>query len=201
MWYLKATRTVKITYGGEKGGELIIKGYSDSDWASDHSTRKSTSGFIFMLNGGPISWRSKKQATVALSSTEAEYVALTLAAKEATWLRLLLTEIGLLDEESQYAEIKMAQGSIGEEQIKADVVRQEEEAPSIILASNKTPTTPAPLLSLTSNDSSFSISLKRDHPGSIALVHNLIFHACTKHIDIKHYYIQDKVVSGKIDLQ
>lgn len=79
--YLKATKTTGITYGGE-GGDLTIKGYSDSDWAGNHSTRKSTSGFIFMLNGGPVSWCSRRQATVALSSTEAEYITLTLASKE-----------------------------------------------------------------------------------------------------------------------
>ncbi len=60
-----------------------------------------------MLNGGLVSWCSKKQATVALSSTKAEYVTLTFAAKEATWMRLLLTEIGLLDKEGQYTEIKV----------------------------------------------------------------------------------------------
>ena len=109
MRYLKATRSVGITYGGEEGGggDLIIKGYSDSDWAGDHATRKLTSGFVFMLNGGPVSWYAKRQATVALSSTEAEYVALTLAAKEATWLRLLLTKLGLLKASDQYAEIKV----------------------------------------------------------------------------------------------
>ena len=91
MLYLKATKSVEITYGGKEGGrDLTIRGYSDSDQAGDHATRKSTSGFIFMLNGGPVSWCSKKQARVALSSTEAECVALTFAAKEATWLRLLL---------------------------------------------------------------------------------------------------------------
>lgn len=124
MQYLKATRTIRIAYGGEEGGDLIIKGYSDSDWAGDHATRKSSSGFIFMLNGGLVSWCSKRQATVALSSTEAEYVALTFAAKEATWLRLLLIDIGLLDEEGQYAEIKVTQGSIGAEQIQADAAGQ-----------------------------------------------------------------------------
>lgn len=129
MRYLKATRTLGITYGGEEGGDLIITGYSDSDWAGDNATRKSTSGFVFMLNGGSVSWCSKIQATVALSSTEAEYVALTLAAKEATWMRLLLTEVGLLDEKGQYAEIKVAQGSKGAEQIKADAAGQEGEAP------------------------------------------------------------------------
>ena len=76
-------------------GNLTILGYSDSDWAGDRDSRRSTSGFVFMLNNGPVSWSSKRQATVALSSTEAEYVALTQTAKEATWLRLLMTELGL----------------------------------------------------------------------------------------------------------
>lgn len=93
--YLKGSIDRGITYGGN-GENLSIEGYSDSDWAGDKESRRSTSGFIFMLNGGPVSWCSKRQATVALSSTEAEYIALTLAAKEATWLRLLLTELGLL---------------------------------------------------------------------------------------------------------
>lgn len=83
MQYLKATKTMGIIYGGEEGRDLIIKGYSDSNWAGDHVTKKSTSGFIFMLNGCPVSWCSKRQATVALLSTKVEYVALTLAVKEA----------------------------------------------------------------------------------------------------------------------
>ena len=77
--YLSATRDRGITFGG---GDLSIQGYSDSNWAGDKEDRKSTSGYVFMLNNGPISWASKRQKTVALSSTEAEYMALTLAAKE-----------------------------------------------------------------------------------------------------------------------
>lgn len=82
--YLKGSRDRGITFGG--GKDLIIEGCSDPDWAGDKESRKSTSGFIFMLNGGPVSWCSKRQPTVALSSIEAEYIALTLAAKEATWM-------------------------------------------------------------------------------------------------------------------
>lgn len=92
--YLAGSRGRGITFGGEK--ELKLVGYSDSDWAGDHTDRKSTFGFVFMLNGGTISYVSKKQPVVALSSTEAEYVAWSLVAREATWLRLLLTELGLL---------------------------------------------------------------------------------------------------------
>lgn len=95
MKYLKGSKLRGIIYGGEE--KLKIQAYSDSDWAGDKECRKSTSGYIFMLNGRPVSWCYKRQCNVALSLTEAEYIALTLAAKEATWLRLLLTELGLLD--------------------------------------------------------------------------------------------------------
>ncbi len=83
-------------YGGLDQEDLLVKGYSDSDWAGNKESRKSTFGFIFMLNGGLVSSCSKRQPTVALLSTKAEYIALTLAAKEATWLRLLLRKLGLL---------------------------------------------------------------------------------------------------------
>lgn len=69
-----------------QGHESLI-GYSDSDFAGDLDTRKSTSGYIFMLNGGPISWSSQKQPFVALSTTEAEFVAGCEAAKNLLWLR------------------------------------------------------------------------------------------------------------------
>lgn len=82
--YLKGSRNRGITYGGQS--KLKVEGYFDSNWAGDKESRKSTLGFIFMLNGGPVSWCSKRQPTVVLFSTEAEYIALTLATKEATWL-------------------------------------------------------------------------------------------------------------------
>ena len=65
--YLKGSRERGITYGGQD--KLLVEGYSESDRAGDKDDWKSTSGFIFMLNGGPVSWCSKKQRTVALSST------------------------------------------------------------------------------------------------------------------------------------
>ena len=68
--------------GHSMEGDLKVTGYSEADWASDSIGRKSTSGYIFMINNGPIGWSSKKQATVASSLTEAEYIALTHAAKK-----------------------------------------------------------------------------------------------------------------------
>lgn len=68
------------------------KGYTHSDWAGCEATRKSTSGYVFMLGDTPISWRSKKQELTAASSCEAEYIAAFLAVKEAIWLKKLLAD-------------------------------------------------------------------------------------------------------------
>jgi hypothetical protein len=73
---------------------MTLHGYVDTDWASNINDRKSTSSFVFMLADGAISWSSKKQGVVALSSTESEYIAGAHAAKEATWLRQLLSNLG-----------------------------------------------------------------------------------------------------------
>lgn len=86
--YLKGTITLVLTYRGDL---KPLAGYSDSDWAGDVQTRRSTAGYIFNLGSGAISWQSKRQPTVALSSCEAEYMGQTAATKEAIWLRALLT--------------------------------------------------------------------------------------------------------------
>ena len=68
-------------------------GYSDANWAGDKEDRKSTSGYLFPLAGGPVSWRSKKQDTVALLTAEAEYMALSSAAQESVRMRRLNSEL------------------------------------------------------------------------------------------------------------
>ena len=75
------------------GGRFVSMGYCDADWGQDPIDRKSISGYIFQINNVAISWSSKKQPTVALSSMEAEYMALTHAAKELLWLKKLIAEI------------------------------------------------------------------------------------------------------------
>ncbi|CAK1358438.1 unnamed protein product [Cercospora beticola] len=70
-----------------------IVGYVDSDWAGCHDTRRSTTGFVFIIAGSPIAWASKRQKSVAMSSCEAEYMAAAEAAKEAIWLKNLLQEL------------------------------------------------------------------------------------------------------------
>ena len=76
--YLKRTMNFGLFYSNGSG----VLGYSDADWAGDMDDRKSTSGYMFQIAGGPVSWRSKKQDTVALSTAEAEYVALSSAVQE-----------------------------------------------------------------------------------------------------------------------
>ena len=91
MRYLIATCKYGISY--KKSSTDKVVGYCDADWAGDVVDRKSTSGYIFSLAGAPISWRSKKQSCTALSSAEAEYVALAAASQEVVWLRQLISKI------------------------------------------------------------------------------------------------------------
>lgn len=89
--YLKGTRDLGIVY--RAGGEERPVGYSDSDWSRDLSDCKSVGGYVFMLNGGPIAWRSRKQNVVATSTAEAEYRAVSSSACEAIWFRHFFQEI------------------------------------------------------------------------------------------------------------
>lgn len=82
--YLKYTRDLKLKLGGSDG--MRMEGYADSDWAGDLQSRKSTSGYIFKFGSGIISWGCKKQQNVTLSSTEAEYVALSEGCQELEYL-------------------------------------------------------------------------------------------------------------------
>jgi hypothetical protein len=91
--YLSGTKHHGIAFEKQKDQPEIV-GFSDADWAGDPDTRRSTTGYIFMLAGGPVSWKSKLQPSTSLSSVEAEYVALCGAVREAVWLRQLLTELG-----------------------------------------------------------------------------------------------------------
>ena len=86
-----------------RSGSADCIGFSDADWAGDIDDRKSTSGYLFQVGGASISWKSKKQSCVALSTAEAEYMSLTLAAQEAIWLNRLLAELQFQKEPSKPA--------------------------------------------------------------------------------------------------
>lgn len=142
--YLRGTVHYELVY---KGSLKELCGYTDSDWAGD-STRRSTSGYLFNLGSGAISWSSKRQATVALSTCEAEYIGQTQATKEAVWLRKLLNQLLRPDDSDPKATVIFG-----------------------------------------------------DNQGAIALAKNAQFHARTKHIDIAHHFVREKVNDGTVDIQ
>lgn len=88
--YLKGTIAMGLVYRGQLQPLL---GYTDSDWAGDPATRRSTSGYVFNLGSAVVSWSSKRQVTVSLSSCEAEYIGQTNATKEAIWLQRFLKQV------------------------------------------------------------------------------------------------------------
>ena len=119
--YLKGTVDIKLQY--RSTGEKLL-GYSDADWANDTDDRHSTTGNVFIMSGGAISWLSHKQSTVALSTAEAEYIALGSATQEAIWLNQLLTDLRIdtkgsieILEDNQSA-IAMAKNSTGRRRTK-----------------------------------------------------------------------------------
>ena len=105
--YLAGTKDVGLVFGSRNGNtvgdsrghgaavQVDVCAYADADWANGKSDRKSVSGWVAKINGDPVSWASKKQRTVALSTCEAELYAEAAAIQEVLWLRGLLTELGL----------------------------------------------------------------------------------------------------------
>ena len=89
--YLLGTKHLKLVLGGN----TTVAGFSDADWASQRHCH-SISGYTYFINLGTISWSAKKQPIITLSSTEAEYVALTHAAKDILWIHKLLKEFSFL---------------------------------------------------------------------------------------------------------
>ncbi len=97
--YLSGTRDHGITYKNiQQDSPNSFIGYTDAAYANTDDL-KSTSGYVFITQGGAITWRSKKQSMIAMLSTKAKYVALSEAAREASWLRQLFSELGFKQEE------------------------------------------------------------------------------------------------------
>lgn len=141
--YLNTTADLALIY--EKSGQQI-SGYADADWAGDSTDRKSFTGYAFMWGGSVFSWTSRKQKSVALSSTEAEYMALSDAAKEAIYLSKLISEMRLY--------------------FKLDCV-----------------------------------TMHGDNVGALNLVKNPVYHARSKHIDVKYHHVRNCYEENLINLK
>ena len=139
--YVKTTLGMGLMY--KYNAKVSLHGFTDADFGGDLDDRKSTSGYVFLCGDTSISWCSKKQATVSLSTIEAEYKASTLAAQECIWLRRLLEDL--------------------------------------LEPINKT------------------VAIYRDNQSAIKLANNPVFHARTKHIELEHHFIREKVLDGTIE--
>ncbi|XP_073120250.1 secreted RxLR effector protein 161-like [Henckelia pumila] len=94
--YLKGTKKLKLKYSKSTSNTCEVTGYCDSDYAADLDKRRSISGYVFIIGGNVVSWKSNLQSVVALSTTEAEYISLTEAVKEGIWITGFVTEMGLV---------------------------------------------------------------------------------------------------------
>ena len=146
--YLKGTIdhglcfTRSINNGGQDNLKLV--GFCDSNWTGDIDSRRSTTGYLFLMPNGCISWNSKRQSTIALSFTKVEYMAATQAIKEAIWLCRLMKDM-------DYPQTR----------------------PTVLFGDNQ---------------------------GCISLTKNPIYHARTKHIEIHHHFVSEKVDTGEIEM-
>ena len=142
--YVKRTSDAALVYR-KSDKQPIIQGYVDANWAGDYSDRKSHSGYLFFLGGGLVSWKCKKQAVVARSTTEAEYLALSSAVQECLWLKQLLEDINLFN-------------------------------------------------------IALPITIHEDNKSAIALAQNPRFSDRTKHIDVAHHFLRERIDDNTITL-
>lgn len=95
---MRGTSNYSICYHGNSFGSphsVCIHGFVDSDWVGDIDSRRSTGAYVFTMFGSAISWMSKRQPVVSLSTIEAEYMAATHACKESIWLKRLCSDVGV----------------------------------------------------------------------------------------------------------
>ena len=109
--YLGSTKNHGVCFGGNRDEREFV-GYCDADYAGDLDTRRSTTAYVFIYNGGAVSWSSRRQQTVAVSTTEAEYMAASAAIKEALWLKKLLGDLHIVDVNNTITILSDNQGAI-----------------------------------------------------------------------------------------
>lgn len=146
--FVRGTMQRGLDFGTQRGRDVLIKGYADADYAGDVDTRRSTTGFVYFVRGSLVSWKSRRQPSVTLSTTEAEYMAIGDCAKHGLWLSRLLEHI------------------IGD--ITIDVPIQ--------------------------------LPLSNDNQGAVFLCNEASVNNKSKHIAIRHHFIQELVRDGKISV-
>jgi hypothetical protein len=166
--------------------------YSDSDWAGDREDRKSTGGYVFTLCGAAISWRTKKQKSVAASTTEAEYIALSEAVKESIWINRLLCEIKKRDVTHPLVDLQKYH--------QLEIRNQWELLGAVQMSMGDVSDNRENLAKDNADDSSPQI-IFADNQASIKLAENPNSHDRTKHIDIRYHIVREALANGSIFLQ
>jgi hypothetical protein len=101
--YLRRTKDVFLVFGGEE--ELAVTGYTDASFQTDIDDSRSQSGFVFCLNGGVVSWKRSKQDTTTDSMAEAEYISALESAKEAVWIKKIVSGLGVVPSASSHVDL------------------------------------------------------------------------------------------------
>ena len=140
--YLHGTKSVGILLGDSSPS--FLEGYCDANYGGCEETRRSTTGYVFTMHGSLISWQTKLQKTVAVSTTEAEYMAAASAAKEALYLRKVLNDVGF---------------------------------------------------------GAQCITIHCDNQGAVNLTKNALTVSRTKHVDIAHHFVRNRVCRGELKFQ
>ncbi|GJT08550.1 hypothetical protein Tco_0843012 [Tanacetum coccineum] len=94
--YLRNTKDMFLVYGENPSTELRVECYCDAGFKTDRDDTKSQTGYVFVLNRGAVDWKSSKQSTIAMSTTESEYIAASEAAMEAVWIRKFISGLGIV---------------------------------------------------------------------------------------------------------
>nr|GFA07823.1 hypothetical protein [Tanacetum cinerariifolium] len=94
--YLRNTKDTFLVYGGDLEAELRVNCYCDAGFKTDRDDTKSQTGYVFVLNGGAVVWKSSNRSTTAQPATKAEYIAASETAKEAVWIRKFIDELGVV---------------------------------------------------------------------------------------------------------
>ncbi|HVW99113.1 MAG TPA: Ty1/Copia family ribonuclease HI, partial [Candidatus Babeliaceae bacterium] len=166
---------------------LELVGWSDSDHAGCEDERKSTSGFIIQVNGCTISWASKRQATVSISSAESEYIALTACMQEIIWFKQLIEELGWKCNKGNSSVTDTEE----EEEHPVNSIQQHIQVSSV--KSNLNSNYPYLL---------HPIIVRTDNQAAKAMCSNSnLIHSRTKHIDIRYHWIRNLIQSGEIHLE
>lgn len=149
---------------------LSLTGFTDSDHAACKITRRSIGAYVFQFAGGTVTWSSKRQSTVSQSTTEAEYRALSDGAREAVFLLRLLQELNMVP--NTKAILHSQDQQVLTNMSKAQMPTHQDE----------------------------HLRLHCDNQGAINLAKNPIFHARTKHVELHHHFIRERVLEGEISL-